>query len=64
LKNNGIAEFPNDLTLEQIIGGRYIQVIRTDLKIPYIFTTDGWNNYVQGSWKTTGQANNRFGFCQ
>ncbi|MCZ6702702.1 MAG: type VI secretion system membrane subunit TssM, partial [Ignavibacteria bacterium] len=48
LKNNGIAEFPNDLTLEQAIGGRYIQVIRTDLKIPYIFTTDGWYNYVQG----------------
>ncbi len=47
LRDNGIAEFPNDFTLEQAIGGRYIQVIRTGLKIPYIFTTDGWNNYVQ-----------------
>ena len=47
LRDNGIAEFPNDLTLEQAIGGRYNPVIRTDLKIPYIFTTDGWNNYIQ-----------------
>jgi len=47
LKDNDMTEFPNDLTLEQAIGDQYIQVIKTELKIPYIFTTDGWNNYVQ-----------------
>jgi type VI secretion system protein ImpL len=47
LKQNGIGQYPNDLTLEQAIGGRYITVMQSDLKIPFIFTNDGWNTYVK-----------------
>jgi type VI secretion system protein ImpL len=47
LKQNGISQFPNELSLEQVIGGSYSAVMSTDLKMPYIFTADGWKNYIQ-----------------
>ncbi len=47
LKQNGISQFPNELSLEQAIGGSYSAVMSTDLKVPYIFTADGWKNYIQ-----------------
>ncbi|MCK5699995.1 MAG: hypothetical protein KAI29_02545, partial [Cyclobacteriaceae bacterium] len=47
LVENGNAKFPNDLTLEKVFEGQYIQVISTDLEIPFIFTTNGWNDYVR-----------------
>ncbi|MCH8034106.1 MAG: type VI secretion system membrane subunit TssM [Bacteroidetes bacterium] len=47
LIENGNAEFPNNLTLEKVLEGQYIQVISTDLEIPFIFTTNGWNDYVR-----------------
>jgi type VI secretion system protein ImpL len=46
LKQNAISRF-NDLSLEQMIGGRYTFVVNTDQKVPYIFTADGWVNYFQ-----------------
>ncbi len=47
LKQNGISQFPNELSLEQTIGGSYSAVMSTDQKVPYIFTADGWKNYIQ-----------------
>jgi type VI secretion system protein ImpL len=47
LKQNGIGQFPNELSLEQAIGGRYLSVMTTDQKVPYIFTADGWINYIK-----------------
>ncbi len=47
LKQNGISRFPNELSLEQAIGGRYLSVMTTDQKVPYIFTADGWMNYIK-----------------
>ncbi len=47
LKQNGISRFPNELSLEQAIGGRYLSVMTTDRKVPYIFTADGWINYIR-----------------
>ena len=47
LKQSGISRFPNDLSLEQAIGGRYLSVMTTDQKVPYIFTADGWVNYIK-----------------
>ncbi len=47
LKQNGIGQYPNDLTLEQAIGGSYTTVMKSELKIPFIFTNDGWKAYVQ-----------------
>lgn len=47
IKQSGIDQFPNDMSLEQIVGGRFISMMRTDERIPYIFTADGWMNYVR-----------------
>jgi type VI secretion system protein ImpL len=47
LKQRGSNLYSNDLTLEQIIGGRFTSLMRTDFRIPFIFTIDGWTNYFQ-----------------
>jgi type VI secretion system protein ImpL len=47
LKQNGISQFPNELSLEQAIGGRYSGVMTTEQRVPYIFTADGWMNYIK-----------------
>lgn len=47
IKQAGIDQFPNQMTLEQIIGGRFTSMIRAEQNIPYIFTADGWMNYVR-----------------
>lgn len=46
IKQNGIDQFPNDMTIEQIIGGRFLSMMKTDETIPYMFTADGWMNHV------------------
>ncbi|RPI68434.1 MAG: hypothetical protein EHM47_14510, partial [Ignavibacteriales bacterium] len=46
LKQNGIAQFPNELTLEKEIGGGYT-FLKNDYRVPVIFTADGWQNYVE-----------------
>ncbi|MFO7523891.1 MAG: type VI secretion system membrane subunit TssM [Ignavibacteriaceae bacterium] len=47
IKQSGIDQFPNEMSLEQIVGGRFVSVMKTDVRIPYIFTADGWMNYVR-----------------
>lgn len=47
LKQRGINQFPGEITLEQIIGGRFSHVISSDYKIPGIFSSDGWKNFIQ-----------------
>ncbi len=47
LKQRGINQFPAEINLEQIIGGRFSHVISTEYRIPGIFTADGWKNFVQ-----------------
>ncbi|QQS36594.1 MAG: type VI secretion system membrane subunit TssM [Ignavibacteriales bacterium] len=47
LKQNGMSEFPNEFTLEQAIGGIYSNILTTDMRVPYIFTADGWINYIK-----------------
>jgi type VI secretion system protein ImpL len=47
IKQAGIDQFPNQMTLEQIIGGRFTSMMRAEESIPYIFTADGWMNYVR-----------------
>ena len=49
IKQNGIGKYSNDLTLEQAIGGRFLTVMKTDSKIPYIFTDGGWNDFMKGA---------------
>ena len=46
LKQNGISQFPNELTLEKEIGGGYT-FLKTDFRVPVIFTADGWKNYIE-----------------
>jgi type VI secretion system protein ImpL len=47
LKQRGINLFPSEITLEQIVGGRFSYVLNTNYKIPAIFTAEGWKNFVQ-----------------
>lgn len=47
LKQNGISQFPNEFTLETAIGGIYSNIITTDRRVPYIFTADGWINFIK-----------------
>ena len=49
MKESGISQFPAEITLEQAIGGRFIQVMKNDFKIPYIFTSEGWNTYFKNA---------------
>ena len=49
MKENGITQFPTELTFEQLISGKSGQVMQTDFRIPYIFTSDGWKNYFQAA---------------
>jgi len=56
LKQDGINQFPNELSLEQIIGGSNLAVMSTDQKVSYIFTADGWKNYIQE--KIVEESNN------
>ncbi len=49
IKQNGLGKYSNDLTLEQAIGGRFLTVMKTDSRIPYIFTDGGWNDYIKGA---------------
>ncbi len=46
LKQNGLSQFPNELTLEKEIGGGYT-FLKTDFRVPVIFTADGWKNYIE-----------------
>ena len=46
LKQNGISLFPNELSLEKEIGGGYT-FLKTDFRVPVIFTADGWKNYIE-----------------
>jgi len=47
MKENGISQFPAEITLKQAIGGRFSQFMKSDFRIPYIFTTDGWKSYFK-----------------
>lgn len=49
MKESGTSQFPTELTLEQLISGKSGQVLQTDIRIPYIFTSDGWKNYFQSA---------------
>lgn len=49
MKENGITQFPKELIFEQLIGGKSGQIMQTDFRIPYIFTSDGWKNYFQAA---------------
>ena len=47
LKQNGLSQFPQEITLEQLIGGIYSTIIKTSSKIPFIFSDEGWKNYFR-----------------
>ncbi len=47
LKENGLSQFPAELTFEQLIEGKSMKVMGTDFKILYIFSADGWKKYIQ-----------------
>ena len=47
LKQNGLSQFPQEITLEQLIGGIYATLIKTGSKIPFIFSDEGWKNYFR-----------------
>ena len=47
IKEQGITQFPTELSLEKIVGGRFIQILISDFKIPLIFSVDGWNSYIK-----------------
>ena len=47
LKQRGMNQFPSELSLEQMIGGRFSPVLTSDYRIPGIFSSDGWKNFIQ-----------------
>ena len=47
LKESGITQYPSELTFEQLIQGKSGQIMQTDLRIQFIFTSDGWRNYFE-----------------
>jgi type VI secretion system protein ImpL len=49
MKEQGISQFPSELSLEQLIGGRFNQVLNNDFKISFIFSADGWNVYFKSA---------------
>jgi type VI secretion system protein ImpL len=49
LKENGLSQYPAELTFEQMIEGKSGQIIQTDFRIPYIFSSNGWKNYFKPS---------------
>ena len=49
LKQNGIQQFPNDISFEQAIGGRFSFMMNAGLKVPYIFTQDGWKTFIKNN---------------
>ncbi len=49
MKESAKAQFPMELTFEQLIGGKSGQIMQTDSRVPYIFTSDGWKNYFQAA---------------
>ncbi len=49
MKQNGMAQFPNDITLEQAIGGRFSIMMSAGSKVPFIFTQDGWKSYIKNA---------------
>ncbi|MFZ0454587.1 MAG: type VI secretion system membrane subunit TssM, partial [Ignavibacteriaceae bacterium] len=49
MKQNGMVQFPNDLTLQQAIGGQFSVMMNAGSKVPFIFTLDGWKSYIKNS---------------
>ena len=47
MKEQGATQFPAELSLDQIIGGRYTQIMNNDSRINFIFSTDGWMSYFK-----------------
>ena len=49
MKQNSIQQFPNDISLDQAIGGRFSFMMNAGLKVPMIFTQDGWKTYIKNT---------------
>ena len=49
MKQNGMGQFPNDITLQQAIGGQFSVMMNAGLKVPFIFTLDGWKSYIKNT---------------
>jgi type VI secretion system protein ImpL len=49
MKQNGLVQFPNDITLQQAIGGQFSVMMNASSKVPFIFTQDGWKSYFKNS---------------
>ncbi len=49
MKQNSIQQFPNDISLDQAIGGRFSFMMNAGLKVPMIFTQDGWKTYIKNN---------------
>ena len=49
MKQDGALKYPNDLTLQQAIGGQFSIMMHADLTVPNIFTIDGWKSFVENA---------------
>lgn len=49
MKENARTQYPAELTLGQLVQGKTGQIMYTDIRIPFIFTLDGWRNYFEGA---------------
>jgi type VI secretion system protein ImpL len=47
MKEYGRSQYPSEISFEQVIGGRFSQVVSSDFKIPYLFTRDGWDVFFK-----------------
>lgn len=47
LKENGLTQFPEEITFDKLIKGKSGQIMYSDFRIPYIFTSEGWKNYFK-----------------
>ncbi|MGE5683248.1 MAG: type VI secretion system membrane subunit TssM [Bacillota bacterium] len=51
LKQTGLHQFNNDLSFDQLIGPAMAHIVNAGVRIPYLYTADGWKNYVRNSVK-------------
>lgn len=47
LKQSAGSRLTNDVSFEQLVGQALSHIINSSSKIPYLYTADGWNNYVR-----------------
>jgi type VI secretion system protein ImpL len=59
LKQYGMSLYPNEITLDQMIGGKFSSVMKGTFNVPFIMTLEGWSTFMKDAIKEETQNPNK-----